>query len=818
MRWSVPLPLVIVCGATAGLAILLATGDPTSAGRFAGAATQKGAPQPGQGPGGMADFGPGMFLGPIVFEGADVNHDGKLTPAEASKATRRFLVAADTEKKGSVDAPALAAAIGKGMAQAMQARGGAGGPGETPFGRGGPGGPGGGGPPGAGGFPPGPGGFAGGPPQGGPPGGFGDGPPQGGFEGGPPQGPPGGFEGGPPGGFGGGPPGGFGGGPPGADGPGLFLAARIIELADSSKDKRLSPDEGAAFAETLVKEADTSKKGGIDSQALARSINGRIGMPGGFPGGPGGPMGQDRKLVKTYDKNGDGRLSLEERTTAREALKSQPGGGFPGGPGGFPGGRGGFGPPGFGGESVEASPGPKVAVKDVAPVTGKSLYDPTTLRTLFLTFESDDWQEELAAFNNTDVEVPADLVVDGKTYPGVGVHIRGQTSAMVGAGQKRPLNVSIDFTNPDLRLDGFKTLNLLNAHEDPSYLHTVLYSQIARQYIPAPKANYVQVVINGESWGVYVNAQQFDKVFMEEHYASPKGARWKVDGNPGADGGLRYLGDEVEPYKQRYEMKSGKDADWEALILLCKTLNETPPDKLVAALEPMLDIDGVLWFLALDTTLVNGDGYWTRASDYTIGRDSKGIFHLVPHDMNESFGASMGPGFGPPGMGGFGGGRGPGGNGRGRQGGGGFGGGPPGGPGGFGPPGMGGPGGGGGSAQLDPLVGLDSERTPLRSKLLAVPELRRQYLDHVKTIARDWLDWSKLGPVVAQYRELIEKPLEADTRKLMTIAAFQTATDETPAAAADTERRGPPSIPLRTFADARRKYLMEYKDTTADPK
>jgi hypothetical protein len=42
------------------------------------------------------------------------------------------------------------------------------------------------------------------------------------------------------------------------------------------------------------------------------------------------------------------------------------------------------------------------------------------------------------------------------------------------------------------RLYGYKNLNLLNAHEDASLLHTALYSHIARQYIPAPKANLVR--------------------------------------------------------------------------------------------------------------------------------------------------------------------------------------------------------------------------------------------------------------------------------------------------------------------------------------
>ena len=93
----------------------------------------------------------------------------------------------------------------------------------------------------------------------------------------------------------------------------------------------------------------------------------------------------------------------------------------------------------------------------------------------------------------------------------------------VRPGRKRSLNLSLDFADTKQRLYGYKTLNLLNSHEDPSFLSTVLYSHIARQYIPAPKANFVKVVINGESWGVYVNAQQFDKEFLNENFKTDEG-------------------------------------------------------------------------------------------------------------------------------------------------------------------------------------------------------------------------------------------------------------------------------------------------------
>lgn len=511
-----------------------------------------------------------------------------------------------------------------------------------------------------------------------------------------------------------------------------------------------------------------------------------------------GPPGKQpkRELVKQFDTNGDGWLNDDERKPAREAaLKSAGRGGF--GKGGPPGGmpkpkmaRPGAEPP---------RPGPRVAPSDVANHADAPLYDPAVLRTVFIDFTNDDWEKELEAFRNTDVDVPATLTVDGKIYRNVGVHFRGMSSyMMVGTGSKRSFNVSLDLADPKQRLSGSKTLNLLNCAGDPSMMSTVLYSHIARQFIPAPKANFVRVVINGESWGVYCNVQQFDKEFLAENYKTKKGARWKVVGSPGGRGGLEYTGDEVAEYRKRFEIKStDNESAWRDLIKLCRTLNETPPDQLVAALSPMLDIEGVLRFLALDVALVNSDGYWVRASDFSLYQDDKGVFHVIPHDMNEAFSSgSGGPGFGPPG--------GRGGPPRGRFG-------PPDGDpkDKFGPPGPGGMAGRGGGVTLDPLVGLDNPRTPLRAKLLAVPELRARYLEHVRAIAADQLDWAKLGPVVAAYRRLIESEVRADTRKLESFEAFDRATADAAESPAGGDR-GPGGMSLRAFADGRRKYLLEH--------
>jgi hypothetical protein len=470
----------------------------------------------------------------------------------------------------------------------------------------------------------------------------------------------------------------------------------------------------------------------------------RMGGPPGMGPRGGGPGPQpERAVVAQFDRDGDRRLNAAERAEARAWLATQqpeggmrgrggpPGGGPPGmdpngrrggppdgmrmgGPPGGPGGPGGRGGPG--GPRAPSAPGIRLAPADVTSYA-TPLYDAGTLRTLFLQFENNDWEKELAAFYNTDVEVNATATVDGRTYNDVGVAFRGQSSfMMIPEGSKRSLNVTLDFVNEQQHLGGYRTLNLLNANSDPTFIRTVLYSHIARQYLPAPKVNVMRVVINGENWGLYPNAQQFNRDFTKEFFGSADGARWKVAGSPGGRGGMEYLGDDAAAYRRLYEIKSKDEpASWTALINLFRVLNQTPADQLEAALQPILDVDGVLKFLALDVALVNSDGYWTRASDYNIYLDPNGRFHVVPHDMNEALA---------------------------------------------------------GNPQLDPFVGLQDTTKPLRSKLLAVPALRARYEGYVRDIAQRWLDWNTIGPIAAQYRALIDADVRRDTRKLYATESF----------------------------------------------
>lgn len=526
-----------------------------------------------------------------------------------------------------------------------------------------------------------------------------------------------------------------------------------------------------------------------------------------------GGRGAERKLLAEFDLDKSGWLNSSERKAARGAIQKSllerldlpkmggsggpgfPGFGGPAGPGrkGGPGRPGASGPGGPGAPTMpEAKTGPSIDKDSVSAIAGE-LYDPAILRTIFIDFEDKDWEQELEDFHNSDVDVAATVTVDGKSLPNCGIRFRGASSyVQVPDGHKRSLNVSVDMVDEDQRLLGYKTLNLLNGHGDESFMSTVLYAHVARQYMPAPKANFVRVVINGEYWGVYANVQQFDKQFLEENYGSKEGARWKVHGSPRGGGGLDYRGDDPAAYRHPYEQKSGGDEAQAKLIELCKILDQTPADKLPALLEPICDVDQLLWFLAIDVGLMNSDGYWVRASDYNIYLDKNGKFHFIPHDMNEAFRPPRG------GAGGL------------RRGG----------PGSE-APGTSDPLAASGQSNpltgLDPLTGLTDAQKPLRSKVLAVPKYREQYLNNLKTLTEKSLNWESLGPFVTAQASLISESMKSETRGLASYEIFAAATSDKESANSEAPRFGPPRLSIREFIDGRHSFLNEYMLKASKP-
>ncbi len=523
----------------------------------------------------------------------------------------------------------------------------------------------------------------------------------------------------------------------------------LIREFDTDGDGKLNPEERIKMLQSVSDRSGASERSmqrAQESGPLASPNRGQLGGPtnGAFNLEP-------ESITQKFDQNGDGRLDASEREAARQEAQKMPRRG-----------------PRLRDNRSLGVPaiGPSLSPKDVSTYPEEELYASDILKTVFLNFDIANWEEELEAFYRTDVEIPARLELDGQVIEEVGVRFRGNTSSsMVPPGRKKSLNISVNFSDKDQKLQGFKTLNLLNAHTDPTVMREVLFGLISQEYQPSLKANHMRVVINGENWGIYVNSQQFDSIFLTEAFGTSKGIRWKKPANPREGNGMAYLGDDPVNYRGFYELKTSLDDPrdaWDHYIRMAKALAETPVEELAEVMEPYLNVDGALWFLALENVFIDSDGYWVRASDFNFYQDPRGRFHMIAHDNNETFRWPGGPGL----------------NGQ-IQG-----------------------------ASLDPLFGVGDANKPLL-RLLENPQLRMRYLAHVRTIADDWLDWGKLEPIIKKMRQLIEGDIKKETRRPggETHADFLAGLTQSLSQNRSGENE-PPS--LQTFIEQRREFLSQH--------
>lgn len=262
-------------------------------------------------------------------------------------------------------------------------------------------------------------------------------------------------------------------------------------------------------------------------------------------------------------------------------------------------------------------------------------YDIDTVNTIYITFEESNWDQLLddlyAAGDEQRLEGTA--VINGITYENVGVRYKGNSSYRPEQ-IKNPLNIKLDYINDDQTLDGYGTLKLANVYNDPSFVREVLSYEIARKYMPASQANFINVYINGTHLGLYTSVQDVDNLFLENHFGSKDNPFFKGDAEDIFDSTSvwGYLGENEADYYEYYELKS--DDGWDDLINFFDVFNNS-----TSQVEEVLDVDRLLWMLAFDILTVNLDSPVNVAHNFYLYQDGAGRFNPIIWDLNENFGA-----------------------------------------------------------------------------------------------------------------------------------------------------------------------------------
>lgn len=352
--------------------------------------------------------------------------------------------------------------------------------------------------------------------------------------------------------------------------------------------------------------------------------------------------------------------------------------------------------------------------------SAQNFYAIDTIQKIEISFTQSNWDYLLdTAKQGSDSYTMAQWVkINGFLFDSVGVKYKGNSSFNPN-NAKNPLHIELDhFKNQDYM--GYKDIKLSNGYHEPTLIREVLSYALLKNYMPASQANFAQVYINGQYFGIYSNVEAVTKTFIDSRFYSNNNSFFFMD-NGGCN--LVYKGADTTLYYNPYTLKS--DYGWTDLKDFCYTLNNN-----TSAIENVLDVDRTLWMLVFTNVTVTLDSYLGQSThNYYMYEDHNGRFNPIIWDLNGGFGIFNKVN---------------------------------------------------GNVQLTvpqmqtmpPMLHANDSLWPLVKKLLAVPLYKKMYMAHMRTIINEnFADTSYFA--YAQYlQSIIDTAVQSDTKKFYTYAQF----------------------------------------------
>ena len=245
----------------------------------------------------------------------------------------------------------------------------------------------------------------------------------------------------------------------------------------------------------------------------------------------------------------------------------------------------------------------------------------------------DGSDEMLSQLSNDDAYKykPAEITIDGVRVARVGVRKKGLLGSVVST---RPaLKVKFDEYVDGQTYSGLDGLTLNNNNQDEAMVQTFLaYDLFARAGVPASRANFAHVRVNGEDLGVYTHVEAIGRAFLRRVFGSSNGVLYES-----------YAGDFSNDRFFRIVEKGGeKDQDRTRLAALRDALAVTGPVS-PARISELVDLDSFLRMWAMESLMGHWDSYSGNRNNYYLYVDpaTKRI-HFIPWGPDAIF-ADPGP-------------------------------------------------------------------------------------------------------------------------------------------------------------------------------
>lgn len=265
---------------------------------------------------------------------------------------------------------------------------------------------------------------------------------------------------------------------------------------------------------------------------------------------------------------------------------------------------------------------------------------------VFEVFLPDDKWEALQANATAEQWEEVDACFDGKYIGHVALRFKGSYGNLYGCfdstGQMicERLSMKLKFSEyDDLRFFGLKRLNLhANRYDDSRMKEKLAYDLYRAMDLPAPRASWAVVKVNGQSYGLYGMVEEIDGRFTDDRWPDyPDGNLYKEIWPTDTDeadvlAGLKTneeIGD-VSSFLEFSTAVSAAETPEDRLDVLGQYTDLDHWARYMAVDEAILSYDGVTYFYT-------DDGLWSHNHNYYFYEDAPGHFTLVPWDVESSF-------------------------------------------------------------------------------------------------------------------------------------------------------------------------------------
>ncbi len=171
-------------------------------------------------------------------------------------------------------------------------------------------------------------------------------------------------------------------------------------------------------------------------------------------------------------------------------------------------------------------------IQKASAVTGyeKRLFATSSVHTIDIVM--DDWEGFLSTCTNEEYSV-CTVVIDGEPFRNVAIRAKGNTSlTQVKAYGNNRYSFKIEFDHYDVSNNyyGLDKLCLNNIIQDNTYMKDYLcYRMMAEIGAASPLCSFVNISVNGETWGLYLAVEGVEEAFLQRNYGADYGTLYKPD-------------------------------------------------------------------------------------------------------------------------------------------------------------------------------------------------------------------------------------------------------------------------------------------------